>query len=247
MAANERSPDYPGFSFPEALNRTRLLYEREGRSPATREVIAIAIGYTAFSGAAKRAVAALRKYGLIAGRTEQYRVSDEARLVLSLPENDPERQQLIRRLAFQPDLFQEIVNHFGESNIPSNDNLTSFLVRRGYTLSAVRDIVKDFRATVEFVLEQTGSYSQGAVLDEDNANEVSERDAFGSGPNPQVLDQGEIPGKRAVVEKTRNDTHRLSFSMPNLFDIEISFAEAPTKESLEKAISVLKLAAEMMT
>jgi len=60
-----RSPKYPGLTFTDALERIRIIYKEDRRSPATAQVVLRHLGLTAGSGPANRILSALKQYGLL--------------------------------------------------------------------------------------------------------------------------------------------------------------------------------------
>ena len=150
-----RSPNYPALSLPEALNATAKVFERENRHQAAKDVVVIAMGYGGVNGASLGSLSALLKYGLLERFGENYRVSDRAMAILHF-ETPQERADAIRRAAHEPALFAEMLKDFPGS-IPSDDNLRSYLVRRGFNPTALGGVIKAFRETMDFVTRETGA------------------------------------------------------------------------------------------
>src|SRR2546428_186372 len=90
-----RSPKYPRLTFTDALERIRIIYREDRRSPATAQVVLRPLGLTAGSGPANRILSALKQYGLLDDLAGQLRVSDAAFKMLTLSESSPERAKLI--------------------------------------------------------------------------------------------------------------------------------------------------------
>src|SRR5271155_5888309 len=111
MDKRVRSPNYPSLSLPEALEKVKLVYERQHTYGAPREVVVKSMGYNGINGASATAISALHKYGLLEGRGEEVRVSDRAMRYLN-PMSDEERAEAIRDAAFEPTLFRELSEKF---------------------------------------------------------------------------------------------------------------------------------------
>ena len=67
---------YPLFRLSALLKDTKTLYEKFGKKEVTREHIAEVLGLTATSGGFGQKVADFRSYGLLAGSSNKYSVSD---------------------------------------------------------------------------------------------------------------------------------------------------------------------------
>lgn len=159
-----RSPNYPAFSLPEAIERIKVVYEKEQHLAAPKTVIAKHLGYSSISGASQKTVSAISKYGLIeeAGN-DKFRVSSLAVSILH-PSNDEEKANAIREAAYKPDLFQEISAEW-EGKIPSDENLKSYLLKRNFAMEAIPKVIKSYRDTIDLVTRESGVYpvENGAV------------------------------------------------------------------------------------
>jgi hypothetical protein len=161
MNTRMRSPTYPSTPLAEAIEIIRKLHQVERKNPIDREVAAKALGYSGISGRSATVLSNLIQYGLLekAGKNE-VRVTDRA-VEIVYPHSDRERAMALRDAAQEPELFQSIMKRFTDG-IPSNNALEAFLIREGFTDTAIQPAIKAFRETFLFLEKETesGSYSQ---------------------------------------------------------------------------------------
>ena len=94
--AKERSPNYPGINLEAALEKARILREREGKHYAPIETVLKHWGYVPKSSGGLVALSALKKFGLIddqgKGEKRQVKLSDlELKILLDDREESKER------------------------------------------------------------------------------------------------------------------------------------------------------------
>jgi len=167
-----RSPAYPGISLRVAIERARLLYEKERRHAAPISAITAAWGLTSStSGSATVAIAALKKYGLLveekSGGERVARLSDLALDVLL----NPEPEAAIKQAALMPAINREMWEQYG-TNLPSADTLRWQLVKRGFTENGVQDFLRVYRDTIAFA--KLDSSAPGPALAEGGGDEDEE-------------------------------------------------------------------------
>lgn len=145
-----RSPNYPSVSLPEAIEKARVLYQKEHRRKMAREAIAEHLGYGGLNGASVTLISALSKYGLLEGRGDEIRLSDEAiTLIVDTPDS-PDRQEALLRAATSPSLFAELFRHF-EGSAPSDSTLRIYLQKNGFTPKAAHAASQAYKETMELV------------------------------------------------------------------------------------------------
>jgi hypothetical protein len=167
-----RSPNYPLFSLPEALDRVRKIHAKENHLAAPREVIAKHLGYGGINGASAKAVSAIVKYGLLeeAGG-DKVKVSPLALSIL-FPKDDREKAAAILRAAYSPALFSDIQSEW-EGHQPSDDSLRSFLIRRNFAADALDRVILSYRETMALVSPKVGTYTPEAASVERSETEPS--------------------------------------------------------------------------
>lgn len=150
--ARVRSPNYPAISLPEAIERVRKVYEKEHTHKADPEVVAKALGYSGLNGASASVMSALKKYGLLEEVGKDLKVSHQALTILVDPKDSLDRANLIRLAAFSPALFSELRAQYGDS-VPSDENLRSYLLKRGFAQSSIDAPIRSYRETISFVAD----------------------------------------------------------------------------------------------
>jgi hypothetical protein len=121
----KRSPRFPGIGFMSALDKARSIFNADGLQPTRPEIAARHTGLQ-WSGQAKVMIASLKQYGLLESVGTDVRVSKNAERAILLPADDPDRAQLLAKMALQPPLFQTILSKFPEK-LPSDATLISKL------------------------------------------------------------------------------------------------------------------------
>lgn len=148
--ARIRSPNYPQIELEEAINLTKKIFDKEAQNFAPRDVVAELLGYTSVNGASEKKVSAITAYGLLDRNSDrELKVSDLAMRIMH-PEDHHEKAQALEEAALSPNLFREIIEKWPEK-LPSDENLRSFLIRRGFNQNAVGQVILSFRSAMSFV------------------------------------------------------------------------------------------------
>lgn len=160
-----RSRSYPAISLREAVERCRLLYEKDGWSEIPAEAAAEHWGFSGLNGGSRSVLAALRQYGLLeysgSGDNLRVRLSDLAKTVLR-PIDPSERAKALTEAMMSPKLFASIASKYPEWRLPSDLTLSAILERdEGIQPKAVKNLMNELRDSVEFLNEQTGRSQTG--------------------------------------------------------------------------------------
>src|SRR6185312_9401580 len=124
--ARERSPNYPAYGLPVALQFAKQLWSQEKRTAVDLYSVARAIGSEGLSGPARSKIAAMRQYGLLQSVNADVKVSDRAvTLILQRP-GQPEFDQAVKDAAVAPPLFAELRGNRPDA---SDESLHFYLVR----------------------------------------------------------------------------------------------------------------------
>ncbi|RWX76682.1 hypothetical protein EPK99_13465 [Neorhizobium lilium] len=170
--ANVRSPNYPSMSLPAAIDRIRRIHAAEGKNAIARESIVQLIGFNGLHGASAKALSAIGKYGLLESLGDgEARVSELALQIIA-PESDEEKEQALNEAAFKPALFAEIKDKW-PNNYPSDENLRSYLIRRGFSSAALDQVIACFRDTVGVLRKSTSEQRSLVQAVSENSNAIS--------------------------------------------------------------------------
>jgi len=155
----QRSPNYPMFALAEAIEKAKLIYKHELRNFTTADVIQEDLGYKKGTGAAGRAVSALKQYGLVEERSGTYGLSNQGFLFTYAEEESPERIAAIRECALKPQIFREILALY-PSGLPSDATLKAHLIgKRKFNPTSVEDFIRILKETISLAKIVPGEYS----------------------------------------------------------------------------------------
>jgi hypothetical protein len=228
--AKDRSPNYPAFSLPAALQFAKKLYGKEGRTPSPLEAVAKALDYSSVSGPVRSKVAAMKQYGLVEEAPQgKMRVSERALRLIKHDPNDPQFLRLVREAALQPTLFAEIHQDYPGA---SDANLEIQLeAEKGFSKDGAARVIRSYRETASFAKLDNASYDgPQEVLEPESETKSQDRTDSGS---QNVRDGGER--KQTKGGKV--------YTIPALdgTDIQIVFQKRPTPEVIESMIGVLNV------
>jgi hypothetical protein len=160
--AKVRSPNYPALDLVGALNAVRKALDKDNRNKMSQAALGKHLGHDSLSGPALGKIGALRAYGLIDGKGDELRITDEAVTALMAPPGSPEGVDAIRRLAGRPNLFQDIQKEF--ATLPSAENLKFWLIKRQFAPDAAEKAAKCYLSTMQ--LAEWGSLDYDATSSE---------------------------------------------------------------------------------
>lgn len=162
--ARMRSPNYPAISLKQAIDLIALIYKSDRENAINKEVAALHMGYSGLTGRTLKLMGALSQFGLLdkVGKGE-VRVSKTAVSILH-GIDDKERLAALAVAGRSPSLFRAINEAFVS---PSDRTIESFLLRQGFTDSAVPPVIKSYRETSAFLAREGVSESYGVEDDAD--------------------------------------------------------------------------------
>ena len=202
-----RSPGYPDIDLREAIERARVLWQKESRNHAPVSTILEHWGYKGNTGPAHRAVAALKKFGLLSdrgrGENRQACLTELAlSIILDQRETSTERSEAIRKAALMPPIHAELWEEYS-GDLPSDSTLQFILQKeRRFSPSGADAFIKEFRATIEFAkLEYVSTVAEQSAESADG--DTSEDDDTSSEPfpvSPNVLEEKPVHKERASTE-----------------------------------------------
>jgi hypothetical protein len=158
-----RSPAYPSINLETAIQRARLLHDKERTYPTPIATVAAHWSYSSLNGAALGAIAALKKYGLLddegSGNQRKAKLSQLAEVILVHPD-DAVRRTAIAEAALRPSVHRELWEKYHDQ-LPSDSSLRWELTHdRGFTETGAAEFIPVYRATISFA--QLASYQPGS-------------------------------------------------------------------------------------
>ena len=146
-----RSPNYPTVGLREAVDRAKRFVTANGKAGAIPAIAARHIGFATAHGQAYSVLSALKKFGLLEEKDGRVTPTQRAMEIVSLPESDPRRLKAIRDAAVAPTIYAELLEHYGDTNLPHDETLAGELVAyKGFNPNGVKEFLKAFRETIEF-------------------------------------------------------------------------------------------------
>lgn len=230
-----KSPNYPKIGLPEAIERSRTVYELEHTNSAPREVIATAMGYSGMSGASARMISAVFQYGLFEQvEKDLLRISDDALNILLYERGNPQRLESIRRCAGNPKIYRELKEAF-PGNVPSDTNLRAYLVKRGFHPNAVKHVVESYRETLEFVAAE----SYGVETEEGSGDGEGIIQSEPTRGDERKTDSAISPVSN-TIQPQPSASESLVFQISRTSKVRIAFEGPVTQESIRKLVVLLE-------
>lgn len=192
--AVHRSPSYPMYDLGTAVEKTKVVYERDKRAAVSADVIASHIGYSAAKGLGGRAVSALKQYGLLEEVSGKYRISDPGYVLVHYDRSSPEWISAATDAARHPVLFRELLEE-NPNGLPSDAGLRSDLLKRGFNPGAIAEVVSIVRNTMSF------ASGEETVYNGNTENEMTEVQTAREIVKPPVVD--DRPRPRTMLEAQR--------------------------------------------
>lgn len=156
--ARARSPEYPAIGLKEAVERAKMIYDKDYQNRLPKAVIASHMGYKGLSGASLPILSALAKYGLLEGRGDETRISDLAIAIIAHAPGSPERAAALRQAAKSPDLFAELDGRFPDGKA-SDQAIRSYLLTSKFIPGAADAAIRSYRDTKQFVEGESKGYN----------------------------------------------------------------------------------------
>lgn len=241
-----RSPNYPGMNLQEAIAKVAAIYKKEYNHPVAREVVAKHIGYGGINGASATAISTLVKYGLLEPTSrEQVRVTSRAMTIIELKSGNPDRIGAIREAAFEPPLYTELHDQFG-NRLPSDDNFRMYLIKRGFNPKAVGEVIRAYRDTMAFVDEEGAGLSSG-FEPEDETEDEAPMDTMRTPVNPLSRSPVPFAPQTAISPLTTFDVNaeELTFRLATDSRAKVIFSGEVTQEAIAKLIALLELSKDV--
>jgi hypothetical protein len=183
--AKARSPEYPAISLGEAIDKIKVIYEKDYQNKISKAVIAEHLGYKSLSGASLPVLSSLNKYGLLEGRGDETRVSDLALKIVVHEPGDSNRFVAIRTAATNPEIFLELYKKFPKGS-GSDAAIRGYLLLKKFIPSAADTAIRSFRETNQLVEAEEKAYAKAnpeAVFQAEMDEQMQEAQDQGHGPH----------------------------------------------------------------
>lgn len=221
-ARGPRSPNFPAISLPDAIQKVKILYEKDRRAAVSVKTVLTHFGFgEKLSGSSARVLSALRQFGLLDDVAGNYRVSETAYMILSLSESSPQRVKAIQDSARKPAIYREVLSRF-EEGLPSDAAFSDFLIaEKKFNTVSVDNFIRSFRASMAFAKVLDGAYTPTEELRQD----VKVGDFVQW--SPQGVDQFPTPLRITSLSEDGQFV-QVEGSMTGLPIAEVQKTEAPT-------------------
>lgn len=170
----DRSPNFPALSLSEAIDAIKKVYLAEGRSKVPRLSVVKPLGYTSVNGRSLSILGALKAYGLLEGRADELRLSEEGFILANAPADSVEYREAVIASFRAPSAFHRFAE---EDDGASDDTLKWKLQKVGFQADSAERLVRVYRESRELVNAIAGEYKL-AVEEEVQPSELDEAPAM---------------------------------------------------------------------
>lgn len=173
---------YPSLSLEQAIDRARVLYDRERYNAAPIDQIAKHWGFkTIKTGPASTAYSAVKQFGLLdesgSGPTRKASLSQRARAILTAPEDV--RAEEIRAAALEPTMNRQVWERY-KTHTGSPESFNWHLISEmGFSDTGAREFAKQYEATIRFA-----GLVDGATPEDEDEELDAEADALSDAHHP---------------------------------------------------------------
>lgn len=203
VTIRKRSPRAPLISLKEAVDRATKVYDKEGRHPASVDVVAKHLGYkSAENGAAKQALAAIGYYGLFERPSDGMIAVSKALEEYKFAPSEQLRTEILRKWLVTPGVFAELLEKFPD-RLPSDASLKFELIQKGFNPATADECLTAFLESVRYV-ESLASPQGEAPQPPLEASEESES-VSGDRPAVGSPDRATASGVRVPPSSAREE------------------------------------------
>ena len=196
-----RSPEHPVFDLKTAIERAKVLRDKEHHGFTNKATAMGHWGYGPKSSAGVRTLAALLHFGLLeergTGKSRQVCLSTNGRILTNLNSPAAERRAALREAALSPGIYQKLGGEWHNlERLPSDSTMAYELEENwGFNPKSIGGFIEDLKATLEFAnLLQDGSLSgeAGGTPEKPDGNGESDNQEVVPPPSqPQA--EGSVP------------------------------------------------------
>jgi hypothetical protein len=151
----DRSPNFPSMSLGEAVEAIKKVHAAEGRSKVPRLSVAKPLGYSSINGRSLSILGALKAYGLLEGRGDELRISQEGFILANAPADSTEYREALVASFRAPSAFQRFTD---EDEGASAETLKWKLQKGGFQAESAERLVRVYRESRDLVNATKGAY-----------------------------------------------------------------------------------------
>lgn len=233
--AKTRSPSYPSISLREAVEKIKMVYDKDYQNKLPRPVVAAHMGYQSLNGKSLGVLAAIGKFGLLEGRADANWVSDLALKIIAHQPGTAERASALLEASRRPELFAELDAKF-QNGKASDPAIRSYLMTQKFIPTAADMAIRSYRETKAFVSEESGGYDV-------ELSSVTEAEAT---ETPVAQPQANRPTSIASGAVNANEREFLRGPLSVNCSYRIMVSGAMGVKELGKLIRVLTLQRELL-
>lgn len=173
-----RSPSYPMISLEGAIDRAKILWEKDRHNLMPKEVVLNHLGYEETSSYGGRVLAALKKFELIEEKNEKFKLTQWALDLAIYPTSDNRYLRALKEIALKPTIYQELFKKY-KRGLPSDENLTAELIRGyGFNPRKVKGFIEDYRRTIDFADLYSDKEEDKQPLDTEETGDSVKKEIF---------------------------------------------------------------------
>lgn len=217
-----RSPNYPRITLEEALQKISEVYEKQHTYKTDKEVVAKNLGYGGINGGSQAMMGALGSYGLLLKEGKEFKVSDNAVSIIELAKDSSERTELIKSIANSPDIFADLHSEYKEK-LPQIETLRHFLIKKKFLPKAASEVIRIYRANVEFVNQIDSEYNRNLDNDDLASNK-------GSKMQGQVA---QLQGQNQQMPPPLKDGSQVIVDISSTGQINVTFSGSVNEQTFE--------------
>ncbi len=187
----DRSPNFPSMTLGEAVDAIKKVHSAEGRSKVPRLSVVKPLGYTSINGRSLSILGALKAYGLIEGRSDELRISQEGFILSNAPPASSEYREALLASFRAPTAFARFAE---EDEGASAETLKWKLQKTGFQADAAERLVRVYRDSRELVNAGNAGYDPDDGAPDSPPATPSMFEVVGEGRRaPPQAEQGKAP------------------------------------------------------
>lgn len=146
----QRSPGYPLIDLKDAIQRAKILWDKDKTSLMPRDVVFEHLGFKFKGGYGARVIASLKHFNLILEKQSDILLTQTAIDLAVLQSTDKQYIETVKKIALKPAIYSKVYSEYN-GQLPSDANLKLKLISKyGFNPTRVDDFIAIFRKTISF-------------------------------------------------------------------------------------------------